>query len=125
MQAPKAKTVYGISIKNFTGIDMRNAPSKVDLSRSPMCINMIRETVGNNRKRHGYETILTLDGKINCDVECNPIQAETVKGVIEKMQAGEDYEATTLVEDQAFVAPGITSEYATTMTVEVLAGRAY
>ena len=67
----------------------------------------------------------TLDGKINCDVECNPIQAETVKGVIEKMQAGEDYEKTTLVEDQAFVAPGIGSEYATTMTQEVLDGRAY
>lgn len=67
----------------------------------------------------------TLDGKINCNVECNPIQAETVKGVIEKMQAGEEFETTTLVEDQAFVAPGITSEYATTMTDEVLAGRAY
>ena len=67
----------------------------------------------------------TLDGKINCNVECNPIQAETVKGVIEKMEAGEEYEATTLVEDQAFVAPGIESEYATTMTDEVLAGRAY
>ena len=26
----------------------------------------------------------TLDGKINCNVECNPIQAEVVKGVIEK-----------------------------------------
>ena len=67
----------------------------------------------------------TLDGKINCDVECNPIQAEVVKGVIEKMQAGEEFEKTTLVEDQAFVAPGIESEYATTMTDEVLAGRAY
>ncbi|MDD3795024.1 MAG: ABC transporter substrate-binding protein [Lachnospiraceae bacterium] len=67
----------------------------------------------------------TLDGKINCNVECNPIQAKTVKGVIEKMQAGEEFETTTLVEDQAFVAPGITSEYATTMTDEVLAGRAY
>lgn len=67
----------------------------------------------------------TLDGKINCDVECNPIQAEVVKGVIEKMQAGEDYEAVTLVEDSAFVAPGIESEYAITMTDEVLAGRAY
>ena len=66
----------------------------------------------------------TLDGKINCDVECNPIQAEVVKGVIEKMQAGEEFEKTTLVEDQAFVAPGIESEYATTMTDEVLAGRA-
>ena len=67
----------------------------------------------------------TLDGKINCNVECNPIQAEVVKGVIEKMQAGEEFEKTTLVEDQAFVAPGIESEYATTMTDEVLAGRAY
>ena len=60
----------------------------------------------------------TLDGKINCDVECNPIQAEVVKGVIEKMQAGEEFEKTTLVEDQACVAPGIESEYATTMTDE-------
>ena len=67
----------------------------------------------------------TLDGKINCNVECNPIQAEVVKGVIEKMQAGEEFDKTTLVEDQAFVAPGIESEYATTMTDEVLAGRAY
>lgn len=65
MNAPKAKTVYGIRIKDFAGIDLRNAPSKVDLSRSPMCINMIRETVGNNRKRHGYETIITLDGQVN------------------------------------------------------------
>lgn len=67
----------------------------------------------------------TLDGKINCNVECNPIQAETVKGVIEKMEAGEEFEATTLVEDQAFCAPGIESEYATVMTDEILAGRAY
>ncbi|MDO5337556.1 MAG: ABC transporter substrate-binding protein [Eubacteriales bacterium] len=67
----------------------------------------------------------TLDGKINCNVECNPIQAETVKGVIEKMAAGEEYEETTLVEDQAFVAPGIESEYAVTMTQEILDGRAY
>ncbi|MDO5540931.1 MAG: ABC transporter substrate-binding protein [Eubacteriales bacterium] len=67
----------------------------------------------------------TLDGKINCNVECNPIQAETVKGVIEAMQAGEEFETTTLVEDQAFCAPGIESEYATTMTDEILAGRAY
>ena len=67
----------------------------------------------------------TLDGKINCDVECNPIQAEVVAGVIQKMEAGEDYDKTTLVEDSAFVAPGIESEYATTMTEDILAGRAY
>lgn len=67
----------------------------------------------------------TLDGKINCNVECNPIQAGVVAEVIQAMNNGESYEAITLVDDQAFVAPGIESEYATTMTEEVLAGRAY
>ena len=56
---------------------------------------------------------------------CSSLAVYLVKGVIEKMQAGEEFEKTTLVEDQAFVAPGIESEYATTMTDEVLAGRAY
>ena len=67
----------------------------------------------------------TLDGKFNANVECNPIQAEVVAGVIQQMEAGEDYEPTTLVEDEAFCAPGIESEYATTMTQEILDGRAY
>lgn len=67
----------------------------------------------------------TLDGKINCDVECNPIQAGVVAEVIQAMATGASYEATTLVNDEAFVAPGITSSYATTMTQEVLDGRAY
>ena len=67
----------------------------------------------------------TLEGKINANVECNPIQADFVKEVITKLQAGETVDAFTLVVDQAFVAPGITSQYATTMTDEVLAGRAY
>ena len=67
----------------------------------------------------------TLDGKFHCTVECNPIQAEVVSGVIQKMVAGEEYDAVTLVPDEAFVAPGIESEYATTMTQEILDGRAY
>ncbi len=67
----------------------------------------------------------TLDGKINCDVECNPIQAAVVEGVIAQMVAGEEYAEKTLVEDSAFVAPGIESEYAITMTQEILDGRAY
>ncbi len=67
----------------------------------------------------------TLDGKINCDVECNPIQAGVVAEVIQAMDTGASYEATTLVNDEAFVAPSITSSYATTMTQEVLDGRAY
>lgn len=67
----------------------------------------------------------TLDGKINCNVECNPIQADVVASVIQAMNSGSAFEATTLVNDEAFVAPGITSQYATTMTEEILAGRAY
>lgn len=67
----------------------------------------------------------TLDGKINCNVECNPLQAEFAADVIQKLHAGQTVDAQTVVTDQAFVAPGITSQYAVTMTQEVLDGRAY
>lgn len=67
----------------------------------------------------------TLEGKIHCNVECNPIQAAYVEQIIQQMEAGEEFATYTLVEDQAFVAPGIESAYATTMTQEVLDGRAY
>ncbi len=67
----------------------------------------------------------TLDGKITCNVECNPLQAGFAAEVIQKLQAGEAVDAWTLVVDEAFVAPGITSNYAVTMSQEVLDGRAY
>ena len=67
----------------------------------------------------------TLDGKIHCNVECNPIQAQYVADIIQMMEAGEEFPTYTLVKDEAFVAPGIESEYAITMTQEILDGRAY
>ena len=67
----------------------------------------------------------TLDGKIHCNVECNPIQAQYVADIIQMMEAGEEFPTYTLVEDSAFVAPGIESAYAQTMTQEILDGRAY
>ena len=67
----------------------------------------------------------TLDGKFNCNVECNPIQAQYVADLIQKMEAGESFDTYTLVKDEAFVAPGITSQYAQTMTQEILDGRKY
>lgn len=67
----------------------------------------------------------TLDGDIHCNVECNPIQAQYVADLIQQMEAGEDFATYTLVEDSAFVAPGLTSQYAVTMTQEILDGRAY
>lgn len=67
----------------------------------------------------------TLDGKITCNVECNPLQAVFADQVIKTLQSGGTPEFETIVTDEAFVAPGITSQYATTMTQEVLDGRAY
>ena len=67
----------------------------------------------------------TLAGKINCNVECNPLQAAGVMDIIAKIQAGEEIPDVTIVPDEAFVAPGITSELAQTMTQEILDGRAY
>ena len=42
-----------------------------------------------------------------------------------KLEAGETVDKWTLVKDEAFVAPGIESQYAVTMSQEVLDGRAY
>ena len=67
----------------------------------------------------------TLDGKININVECNPLQAGFAADVIKALEAGQSVDKFTLVVDQAFVAPGITSSLATTMSQEVLDGRAY
>lgn len=68
---------------------------------------------------------LTLEGEINCNVECNPLQAQGVAELIAKLEAGEEVPAVTYVPDSAFVAPGIETELAITMTQEVLDGRAY
>ena len=67
----------------------------------------------------------TLDGKISINVECNPLQAGFASDVIKKLEAGESVDKWTLVEDKAFVAPSISTSLATTMTQEVLDGRAY
>ncbi|MBO5093302.1 MAG: ABC transporter substrate-binding protein [Lachnospiraceae bacterium] len=67
----------------------------------------------------------TLDGKISCNVECNPLQAVFADQVIKTLESGGTPDAETVVTDEAFVAPGITSALATTMTQEVLDGRAY
>ena len=67
----------------------------------------------------------TLAGDIHCNAECNPLQAASVEQLIAKIEAGEEIPAVTIVPDEAFVAPGIESELAITMTQEILDGRAY
>jgi len=73
--------------------------------------------------REGLQHV--LDKKVHCDVECNPLQAEAVAGVMQSMRQAEDYEPTVSVEDKVFVAPGIESEFAETVTEDTLAGRIY
>ena len=47
---------------------------------------------------------LTLEGEINCNVECNPLQAAGVADLIAKLEAGEEVPAITYVPDSVFVA---------------------
>ena len=54
-----------ITISDFLGVDFTNSPAAVDESRSPNGVNMIRDVPGKIRKRMGYKTIKTYDGKIN------------------------------------------------------------
>ena len=67
---------------------------------------------------------LTLEGEINCNVECNPLQAQGVAELIAMLEAGEEVPAVTYVPDSVFVAGGTESELGITMTQEVLDGRA-
>ena len=41
-------------------------------------------------------------GKINCDVECNPLQGELLAEVIRKLEAGETVEKEYFVDELVF-----------------------
>ena len=52
-----------------------------------------------------------LDGNWNYDGQCNPFQAETISGIIEKLEAGEELETKVVIlEEQGFDAATITAE---------------
>jgi simple sugar transport system substrate-binding protein len=60
---------------------------------------------------------LTLEGKINYNVECNPLHGPRVDALIKQLEAGETPEKLAYVEEEAFDAK--------TMTQEILDARAY
>lgn len=62
---PARKKVYNYEVETFLGIDLTSAPNNVNISRSPNCPNMIRDTIGKVRKRDGYTTRRTYADKIN------------------------------------------------------------
>lgn len=45
---------------------------------------------------------LVDSGKINCDVECNPLQGELLAEVIQKLAAGETVEKEYFVDELVF-----------------------
>ena len=54
-----------VTIDTFLGCDFTNSPAAVSETRSPNCVNMIRDVPGKVRKCMGYHTIGTYDGPIN------------------------------------------------------------
>ena len=40
-----------------------------------------------------------LDGKIECDVECNPLHGPRAEELIKKLEAGEDVDKLNYVDD--------------------------
>lgn len=54
-----------LTIDEFYGVDLHNAPNNVDIHRSPNAPNMIRDVPGKVRKRMGYYKTGEFDGQIN------------------------------------------------------------
>lgn len=61
--ASAARNVLNISY--LRGVDLHNSPSNVDASRSPDAPNMIRDVPGKVRKRMGYQTMASVEGRVN------------------------------------------------------------
>ena len=43
-----------------------------------------------------------LDGKIECDVECNPLHGPRAEELIKKLEAGEDVDKLNYVDEEIF-----------------------
>lgn len=80
----------------------------------------------------------TLDGKITCDVECNPLHGPRAEELIKALEAGEEVEKLNYVDEEIFATDDTVDkvkavnsldeegEYAVTpITQEIIDGRAY
>lgn len=74
-----------------------------------------------------------LDGKIICNTECNPLHGPRVEEIIKKLEAGEEVEKQQFVDEEIFagtedvasIKVSDTDYPVTTVTQEVIDGRAY
>jgi simple sugar transport system substrate-binding protein len=60
---------------------------------------------------------MTLDGLINCNVECNPLHGPRVKQIIDNLQKGVQPKKIEIIEEEAF--------YWDTITQEIIDARTY
>lgn len=60
-----APSLSQVRIEHFLGVDFTNQPSNVDEQRSPEAPNMIRDVPGKVRKRMGWHTLRTFEGRVN------------------------------------------------------------
>lgn len=64
-QVPNAPQTRRTLITEFRGADLHNSPSAMHLSRSPMCVNMMRSVPNKVRKRMGYHLVHDYGKRIN------------------------------------------------------------
>ncbi|SCI66770.1 Uncharacterised protein [uncultured Clostridium sp.] len=57
--------LLSLTLSDFKGVDLTNAPAGVALGRSPEAPNMLRDVPGKVRKRMGYTTLAHYSGRIN------------------------------------------------------------
>ena len=53
---------------------------------------------------------MTLEGLINCNVECNPLHGPRVKGIIDNIQKGVQPKKIEYIDEQAFFWDTITQD---------------
>ena len=59
------RKVYTKTYGSFAGVDFSSAVTEVDERRSPNAINMIADVNGFPKKRFGWKTVKTFEGRIN------------------------------------------------------------
>lgn len=52
---------------------------------------------------------LVKNGKISCDVECNPLQGQLLASVIRKLEAGEQVEKEYFVDELVFTQDNVSA----------------
>ena len=59
------RKIYTKTYGSFAGVDFTSAVTEVDERRSPNAVNMIADINGFPKKRFGWKTIKTFEGRIN------------------------------------------------------------